>query len=314
MERLRTVAAHEGLGLCGGMARQHPLLPFLAAALGIATFSAMDALMKSAATAAGVYNAMLLRSLIGAALVLPLWRWRTRTAGWPRGRALRLHLIRATVCAGMTTSFFWGLVRIPMAEAIALSFIAPLIALYLAAVLLGEAVSRASVLASVLGLCGVVVIAAGRLNGDGFSGEAGWGVASVLLSAMLYAWNLVLQREQAQLADPAEIAFFQNAIIALILATAAPWAFVMPAAPALADIAAGAVLAVASLMLLSWAYARAEAQALVPIEYSAFIWSAIIGRIVFDEAVTVATLTGVVLIVAACLIAARGRTEQTALA
>lgn len=296
------------------MARQHPLLPFLAAALGIATFSAMDALMKSAATAAGVYNAMLLRSLIGAALVLPLWRWRTRRSGWPRGRALRLHLIRATVCAGMATSFFWGLVRIPMAEAIALSFIAPLIALYLAAVLLGEAVSRASVLASVLGLCGVVVIAAGRLNGDGFSGEAGWGVASVLLSAMLYAWNLVLQREQAQLADPAEIAFFQNAIIALILATAAPWAFVMPAAPALADIAAGAVLAVASLMLLSWAYARAEAQALVPIEYSAFIWSAIIGRIVFDEAVTVATLTGVVLIVAACLIAARGRTEQTALA
>lgn len=296
------------------MARQHPLLPFLAAALGIATFSAMDALMKSAATAAGVYNAMLLRSLIGAALVLPLWRWRTRRSGWPRGRALRLHLIRATVCAGMATSFFWGLVRIPMAEAIALSFIAPLIALYLAAVLLGEAVSRASVLASVLGLCGVVVIAAGRLNGDGFSGEAGWGVASILLSAMLYAWNLVLQREQAQLADPAEIAFFQNAIIALILATAAPWAFVMPAAPALADIAAGAVLAVASLMLLSWAYARAEAQALVPIEYSAFIWSAIIGRIVFDEAVTVATLTGVVLIVAACLIAARGRTEQTALA
>ncbi len=296
------------------MARQHPLLPFLAAALGIATFSAMDALMKSAATAAGVYNAMLLRSLIGAALVLPLWRWRTRRSGWPCGRALRLHLIRATVCAGMATSFFWGLVRIPMAEAIALSFIAPLIALYLAAVLLGEAVSRASVLASVLGLCGVVVIAAGRLNGDGFSGEAGWGVASILLSAMLYAWNLVLQREQAQLADPAEIAFFQNAIIALILATAAPWAFVMPAAPALADIAAGAVLAVASLMLLSWAYARAEAQALVPIEYSAFIWSAIIGRIVFDEAVTVATLTGVVLIVAACLIAARGRTEQTALA
>lgn len=296
------------------MARQHPLLPFLAAALGIATFSTMDALMKSAATAAGVYNAMLLRSLIGAVLVLPLWRWRTRAAGWPRGRALRLHLIRATVCAGMATSFFWGLVRIPMAEAIALSFIAPLIALYLAAALLGEKVSRASVLASLLGLCGVVVIAVGRLNGDGFAGEAGWGVAAVLLSAMLYAWNLVLQREQAQLADPAEIAFFQNAIIALILATAAPWAFAMPAAPALADIAVGAVLAVGSLMLLSWAYARAEAQALVPIEYSAFIWSAIIGRIVFDEPLTAATVAGVVLIVAACLIAARRPTEQTALA
>ena len=296
------------------MARQHPILPFLAAGLGIATFSAMDALMKSAATAAGVYNAMLLRSLMGAALVLPLWRWRTRSTGWPRGRALRLHLIRATVCAGMTTSFFWGLVRIPMAEAIALSFIAPLIALYLAAALLGEAISRASVLASLMGLGGVIVIVAGRLGGEGFAGEAGWGVASVLLSAMLYAWNLILQREQAQLADPAEIAFFQNSIIGLILAVGAPWAFAMPAPPALADIAGAAVLAVGSLMLLSWAYARAEAQALVPMEYSAFIWSAIIGSLVFDEALTVATFAGVVLIVAACLIAARGRTEQTALA
>ena len=82
----------------------------------------------------------------------------------------------------------------------------------------------------------------------------------------------------------------------------------------LVDRQAGVGKVIAVLMLLSWAYARAEAQALVPIEYSAFIWSAIIGRIVFDEPLTAATVAGVVLIVAACLIAARRPTEQTALA
>ena len=40
---------------------------------GIAVFSVMDATMKSASLAGGVFNAMLLRALIGSLLRLPLW-------------------------------------------------------------------------------------------------------------------------------------------------------------------------------------------------------------------------------------------------
>ena len=49
-----------------------------------------------------------------------------------------LHLWRGLVVSVMAFLFFWGLARVPLAEAIGLSFIAPLIALYLAAVLLKE--------------------------------------------------------------------------------------------------------------------------------------------------------------------------------
>lgn len=298
--------------MAGTMLRHHPIMPFVAAATGIATFSVMDALMKSAAIAAGVFSAMLLRSLVGAVIMLPLWRLSAK-GRWPDRTAMKVHALRSAVCAGMATSFFYGLVRIPMAEGIALSFIAPLIALYLAAILLGEQISRHAMTASLLGLAGVVVIAAGRLGGEAMGDDALWGIAAILLSAVLYAWNLVLQRQQAQLADPAEIAFFQNFFIALILAMLVPWLFHMPPPRALGDIAGGALLAVISLMLLSWAYARAEAQVLLPIEYSAFIWSALMGWWMFDEAVTLWTCAGVVLIVIACWIAARGHTEQTAL-
>ena len=58
-------------------------------------------------------------------------------------------------------------------------------------------------------------------------------------------------------------------------------------------------------MLLSWAYGRAEAQFLVPLEYTAFIWAAIVGWIAFSEQVTVPMLAGVTLIVAGCLYATR---------
>ncbi len=78
------------------------------------------------------------------------------------------------------------------------------------------------------------------------------------------------------------------------------------------DIVFAAVLAIVSLMLLSWAYARAEAQALLPVEYTGFAWAALFGWLMFDEQVTWATLAGVVLIVIGSWIAARGPSELAA--
>jgi uncharacterized membrane protein len=208
-------------------------------------------------------------------------------------------------------------VDVPLAEAIALSFIAPLIALYLAAVMLGEKIGRGAVIASLLGFIGVLVIGAGRLGREALSEDAMWGIGAVLLSAVLYAFNLIFQRKQAQLASPQEVALFQMGFAGLFLLLAAPWLAVVPSLPALGEIAAGAALAAVSLMLLSWAYARAEAQALLPIEYTAFIWAALLGWLVFAEPVTVETMAGVVLIVIGCWIASRqaapAHTEQTTL-
>ena len=58
-------------------------------------------------------------------------------------------------------------------------------------------------------------------------------------------------------------------------------------------------------LLLAWAYARAEAQRLAPVEYTALIWGALWGWLIFDEAVGPATLVGGVLIVAGCWVAAQ---------
>lgn len=285
------------------MARAHPILPFIAATAGICTFSMMDAMMKGASIAAGVYSALLLRCAFGTLLMLPVWL--LSGARWPEREVLRVHLLRSTVVAGMALLFFWGLVRIPIAEAIALSFIAPLIALYLAAVLLGEIIQPKAVVASLLGLGGVVIIAAARLGGDALNAQSVWGIGAVLASAVLYAWNLVLQRQQAQIAGPQEIALFQNLLVAAILGLAAPWLLHWPGVAALRDIVLAAALAGASLLLLSWAYARAEAQALVPVEYTGFIWAALFGWLKFGEPVGLATLAGVALIVSGSWIAAR---------
>lgn len=281
--------------------------------LGIATFSVMDVAMKSASLATGVYTALLVRCAIGSAIMLPIWL--LGGGRWPSSPTFRVHLTRSAVSAAMATLFFWGLVRTPIAEAIALSFISPLIALYLASVLLGEKIERRAIGASLLGLVGVAVIALAPTApaGHGVVPRSPLGIVAILASAVFYAWNLILQRQQAQAADPREIAFFQNALVGVLLCVAAPWLLQRPELPTLATIATAAVLVTASLMLLGWAYARAEAQALVPLEYTAFIWAALFGWLWFGERVTAATLAGAALIVIGCLIATRSPTEQTAL-
>ena len=294
------------------MPRSHNVLPFAAALAGVALFSLMDALMKGAALAIGAYSALLVRSAVGVLIAGPLWL--ASRGGWPARRVVGLHLLRGLVGAAMAFTFFWGLARLPLAEAIALSFVAPLAALYLAAVVLGETIARSAVMASLLGIAGVVTIAWARMGSEMSHPQAGLGIGAILLSSLLYAWNLVLQRQQALVARPAEVAVFQNAVVTLVLALFAPWLLVLPDGEMFGWIAGAAALAVGGLMMLAWAYRRAEAQALVPLEYSAFLWAALFGWLFFREALTIPTVIGAGLIVAACWIAApRKRPEQTAL-
>lgn len=288
--------------------RQHPpphhhrLAPVALTVFAVALLSVMDGFMKAASLAAGAYSAMVCRGLIGTALTAPLFLG--SAGGWPGRAVLKVHALRSTVTAIMALLFFHSITLLPLAEAIALSFIAPLIALYLAAVTLGETIAPRAILASLAGFAGVLVIVWPKLAG-GFPAGSGEGIAALLASALLYAWNLVLMRRQAQIARPQEITFFQNAFVLVILGSAAPWFFVWPEPGAWAHVATSAVLAISASLLMSWGYARAEAQVLVPLEYTAFVWAALVGWIGFGEPLGPWTVAGAVLIVAACIYATR---------
>ncbi|MEO1170210.1 MAG: DMT family transporter [Pseudomonadota bacterium] len=283
------------------------LLPVLAVLTGLAFFSAMDAVMKGLSIALGAYNAVLWRYAAGVILICALYFRRRRKR--PSRAAMRLYLIRGVLIAVMAFLFFWGLVRVPLAEGVALSFIAPLMALYLAAVLLKERIGKSAIFASLLGIGGVVVIVLGKMGSE-FGTEAQWGVAAILLSASAYAYNLVLQRQMALIAAPMEIAFFQNIIVFICLLLVAPFFAVVPEVAHWPALTGAAALAIVSLLLVTWGYARAEAQYLVSLEYSAFIWAAIFGWYFFGEAVTWMTVAGTVLIVAGCLLVAWRRPKK----
>lgn len=279
------------------------LIPVLACAFAVFLLSAMDAAMKSLVLAIGVYNTVLWRSLLATLVAGGVWSGTGSTR--PSLTVLRLHVLRAVVVGIVLISFFWGLARLPLAEAIALSFVAPLIALFLAALTLGEQIRRLAIWGSVAGTIGVVIIMAGQFGHTAYTSASVAGTASILFSAVFYAYNLVLMRKQALVARPLEVSFFQNLSLTILLGLAAPWLAVALPRDLWLPIAGVTMLSLSGQFLMSWAYGRAEAQYLIPTEYSAFVWAIALGWFFFGEAVTWTTLAGAGLIIAGCLVAAR---------
>lgn len=281
-----------------------PGTAFAAAAAGIGLFSIMDGVMKGLVLAIGVYNAMLWRTMMNVALGGAAWA----VAGFrpPSCRALLLHAARGAITCAMALLFFWGLARIPMAQAIALSYIAPILALFLAAIWLKERVSSRTVVAALAASVGIAAILIGQSRAA-MGPDAFRGALAVLASAVLYAGNLILARLQSLAARPAEIACLQSLVVLILLALAAPWLAVVPPASAIAPLTLAALLAFGSMLLLSWAYGHGEAGYLAMTEYTSFVWAAALGWLLYGEHVSPYTLAGAAVIVPACIVAARRR-------
>lgn len=289
--------------------RQQPLLAFVLALGAVAALSVMDAVMKALVLAIGLYATSLWRSLIGS--IAGAFLYLPRRKAWPGADVIKLHVLRGVVTTAMGLSFFYGLSVTPMAQTIALTFIAPLIAQGLAALTLGEEVGRRTIVASVAAFAGVVVIMLGSaMGGDVAAAAPLWGTSAILFSAVTYAINIVLMRRQSVAAGPLEIGFFQNITIAALLFAALP-VIGIPAWPAdhLAEVAAAAALSFAGLILFALAYARGPASLLAISEYSAIIWAAALGWLIFAEPVATATWVGAMLIIGGCLYATGGRRE-----
>ena len=279
---------------------------------GIALLSLMDALMKGASLAIGAYSTLVMRSVFGLALAAPLWL--SARTGWPAAATVRLHVLRGLVVTGMSFTFFWGLTRLPLAEAIAISFTAPLVALYLAAIMLGERIGKGAVAASAMGLVGVVLIAAARLERrcharQRLGHRRGAGVVAAL------RLNLVLQRKQALLARPAEVSTFHQAVVLLSLAPRSRrGSCTRRAAPKRCWSAGAAVLSVSRRDDLRLGLCpRRDAECWRRSNTRGSCGPALFGWLFFREPVTLPTLAGAALIVVACWIAApRKRPEQSA--
>jgi S-adenosylmethionine uptake transporter len=281
----------------------HPVQGFLAALGAVAVLSIMDAVMKHLVIVIGIVAVSIWRAVVNLLLSGGLYLPRRQT--WPSRRILWIHVSRSVVVTIMAVLFFWGIGRVPLAQAIALTFIAPLIAMLLAPLFLREKLAGRSVAGAAAAFAGVLIIVLGQARAE-VRPDVLLGIAAILGSAVCYSVNILMMRWQALAAKPLEINFFQALVVLLIWIAALPVVGI-PAWPRgqVAWIVLAAIMSTSGGLLFAWAYARGEASYLAVTEYSAFLWASALGWIVFHERVSGYTLAGALLIVAGCLIAAR---------
>lgn len=282
--------------------------PLLIAAGGVAFLCAMDAVMKHVVATTHPLTATFGRSLLSLIFAIPLWFAVGRPA--LTRDVLGAHAIRGTVMAFSAGSFFWALTVLPLAEAVTLSFVAPLIIPFIAWALLRERPRLTSLLAGAIGFAGVLVTTQGAPE-SADTPERTLGIVMMMAAAVAWATSLVLLRGRAGRDGPAIVVLMGGLVPALLLAPVAGAIGRMPSADAWLWLLLAAALTVAGVWMLTRAYARAEAQVLAPIEFTALAWAALLGWLFFAELPRLEVWVGAAIIIASCLFAAwderRGR-------
>jgi drug/metabolite transporter (DMT)-like permease len=273
------------------------------AAEGLLTL--MDALIKLLTARYPTLQIALLRYAFGlvGALVYTAWA----CPGWPTREATVHNGLRAILIVVIATSFFYALGKLPLADAIALSFISPVLTALLGALLLGERLDWRIAVALLAGLGGMLLIVGGSLGTGHYGDDVLLGAGAVLVSAVGYSLNIVMLRHRATRDSLAHIVLFQNLGPALILAVPGLIVWMAPTAADLALFAFLGVIGVIAHTMLAHAFVRLEAARLAPVQYLTLVWGVVFGFLFFSEIPGLATVLGALLIVLGTLVSQRRR-------
>jgi drug/metabolite transporter (DMT)-like permease len=212
-----------------------------------------------------------------------------------------LELLRGVALVAVTGFYFSAIQLMPLADALALLFLYPLIATGLAAIFLGERVRRLVLVLSVVAFAGVLLVVR-----PGF-GAFNSGAVLAALAAVSVATNMVVNRGLAG-RTPAFAGMVYATLIGFVISSAAvPFVWVWPSPTAWALLAALGVLSSLVTWLIYSAFGYGPAGVIAPFGYSEIIAAAILGLVVFGEFPDALAVAGIALIVASgVLLAARG--------
>ena len=276
-------------------------IPYLQTAAGIGCLCALDASVKhlTLPLALPVLLVTFGRYLVGAAIALAVW--------WAQGHPpftlemVRAHALRGVLITATATLFFYAITTLGLAEAITLSFTAPLMIPFLAQLFLGERARRGVLAAAVLGFAGVVVTVQGAPAFDGARAPA---LAAILAASLTYALAAIVMRSRAAADGSTRLTLSGAAIPMLLLA---PFVIGQPL-PGPASwpwfLAAG-LTGNLGIQLMARGYAKVEVQILGVLEFTALPWAALFGWLLFGEAVRPQVWAGAAIIAVAVLWAAR---------
>lgn len=290
------------------MARSPALTGILFAIGGTLIFSVNDVSIKFLSGGYALHQVILIRAIVAMTFILAVIHWSDR--GWsqiatsrPRG-----HLLRVAIVMLSNVTYFTGLAVLPLADAVAVAYVSPIIITLLSIVFLSEKVGPRRWAAVVVGMVGVIVML-----------RPGAGVIQptailVLVSAVLYACGNLLARHMGGTESAMTLSFYVQAgfvVVSLAMGIWAGdghlatedglWAFLFRPWiwPPLADwpvfLATGLSVGIGG-MMVTQAYRTTEAGLIAPFEYVGMPLAILWGLVVFGTFPDAISWLGIALI------------------
>lgn len=204
----------------------------------------------------------------------------------------RLQFVRGVLMVVQTYCMMTALTLLPLADATAIVFVAPLLVVALSARLLHEPVSAGTWLAVIAGFAGVLLIVRPG------AGPSLVGALLALTMAVSNAFFQIITRRLSE-TDTAVATNFCTALIGTALAAVpAPFAWITPVGLDRALMLSIGLLGGGAHFVLIKAFEHAPASTLAPFMYTGMLWSIVLGWVVFGDLPDTLAVVGMATIVA----------------
>lgn len=278
-------------GVRRDLGEEGPLVAISLMVIAMSVVPAMDAFAKLLSRDLPVEEVAWWRYVSGLCFILPLalWRYGVKTTLWPLQP--RLQILRGVLTAASSLLFFAAIAEAPLADSLALIFLAPLVVTAASPFVLGEKVGLHRWIAVVVGFFGaLIVIRPGFGNLD----------LPMLLAAaagLCHGAFLLVTRKLSRSGPPLATLCVTTIVGALALLPFQPFVWVMPDPQHWLLIAGMGFVSVLAHFLLIKAFEIGTATLLAPFGYVEIITATILGFAIFGDFPDRITWIGILVIV-----------------
>jgi drug/metabolite transporter (DMT)-like permease len=280
--------------------RGGPLYGITLKVVSVVFFVIMATLLKSTQTIPA--GELVFFRCFFAIVPVALWLvWRRQLRGALKTKRPLGHVLRALVGATSMGLGFFALTRLPLPEATAIGYAAPLLIVVFSAILLKERVHLFRWTAVIVGLGGVVIILWPRLtlftSGQPLGDAEAIGAIAAFAGAVVTAFALMQVRNLTRTERTETIVIYFFICASVLSLGTIPFGWVMPS-PTQAALLIGAGFAGGlGQLLMTSSYRYADMSVIAPFEYVSLLLTLLIGFAVFGDVPTLTMIAGALIIV-----------------
>lgn len=283
---------------------EQPIKGIALICLAVLLFASGDAMSKYLSALYPIVIVVWARYVVHTLLMLVVFVPQTGLTAVIRTRRPGLQLARALSLMGTSLFFITGLRYIPLAEATAVNFLAPLLVTALSVPLLGERVTRNQWLAVLAGFVGVLIVV--RPGGALFTPA----ILLPLCSALCFGFYQLLTRKLSGVDSPTTSNFLTGILNSLIMTALLPFFWTTPTwGHALFMVGLG-TCGMLGHMLLTQAFRHAAPAMLAPFSYGQILFALMFGYLIFDHTPDVYGILGIAVICLSGLAVAWGQRRR----